>query len=149
VIGSVRAPTRSTNFVLGEELPSVSADQTGFRPCPRVIRADIRRPVPSFLPRWDNKPHDLETSEELLQRFVVSDAEYGEFASRTLGKIVRSFARIAKSEVNWRAAVHDLKHIAHQQGQLRQVVSEGSKHGVVTDVLKFRPHHMPGFLPEL
>jgi len=95
---------------------------------------------------WENEAEQLDEGDAIVQSFVIPDTGLGEFASRTLGKLVHAFATLQKTDVNWRAITHDTEHWSHQRGQIRSVVEEGAEHGVFTNVFRMMPKHRPTFL---
>ncbi len=98
---------------------------------------------------WENEVELTEDGDAIIQSFVIPDFEHGEFASRTLGKVIGAFAAMRKERINWRSVIHDKAHWAHDSGRLRQVVEQGAKHGVITDIFHFKPRRTPDFLGSL
>jgi len=94
---------------------------------------------------WDNEVEIVDEGESITQSFVVSDVGYAEFASRTLSRLVHAFASLRRSPVDWHSIVHDAEHLAHDRGRLRALVTEGARHGVVTQIRNFLPQRMPSF----
>lgn len=59
--------------------------------------------------------------------------------------MVHAFAR--NEGVNWRLMMHDTDNVAHDAGRMQALAEQGAAYGVITHILRFRPHHMPDFLP--
>lgn len=95
---------------------------------------------------WENDVEQVDEGQDIIQRFVIPDIDRHEFASRTLGSIVQTFAALGKKDVNWRTIMADRDHIAHDPGRMRELAQQGAQHGVITDILHFRPQHLPDFL---
>jgi hypothetical protein len=90
---------------------------------------------------WENEVEQQETDDAIVQSFVISDTGLGEFASRTLGKLIQSFAMIQNKDVDWRAIIHDNEHWSHKHETLRSVVEAGAKHGIFNNVFRMMPQH--------
>jgi len=106
---------------------------------------DIRHLSSLFL-FWENEVEQRDTGEDVIQRFVIPDTDRHEFASRTLARIVQTFAALGKKDVNWRTMTADRNHVAHDPGRMRELAQQGAQYGVITDLLNFRPQHLPDFL---
>ncbi len=98
---------------------------------------------------WDNEVDEVDEGDAIVQSFVIPDVGYGEFASRTLGKLLRSFAALDKRDVDLRRVMHDTLHWVHNAGEFRQVVNQGAEYGVFTRVLRLRPRNLPAFLKDV
>lgn len=94
---------------------------------------------------WENEAEQIDHGDDIVQRFVVPDIERNEFASRTLSSMVHAFAR--NEGVNWRVMMHDTDNVAHDAGRMQALAEQGAAHGVITNIMHFRPHHWPDFLP--
>jgi hypothetical protein len=88
----------------------------------------------------------VDEGDAIVQSFVIPETDLGEFASRTLSKIVHAIAGFKGAEPNWPAITHDAAHFAHETGGFRRVAEEGAKHGVISHVFRQRPQEMPRFL---
>ncbi|MEM7558626.1 MAG: hypothetical protein AAF394_05855, partial [Planctomycetota bacterium] len=95
---------------------------------------------------WENDAEIIEEGDLVIQSFVISDIPFGEFASRTLSRLVQVFASLEEKDVNWRAIMHNTKHWVHERGRLQAVVEEGAKHGVIARIIRIRPRTPPDFL---
>jgi hypothetical protein len=95
---------------------------------------------------WDNDVEQVDEGDAIVQSFVIPETDLGEFASRTLSKIVHAIAGFKGAEPNWPAITHDAAHFAHETGGFRRVAEEGAKHGVISHVFRQRPQEMPRFL---
>jgi hypothetical protein len=95
---------------------------------------------------WENDVEQIDEGDDITQRFVIPDIERHEFASRTLGSIVHALAALGKRDVNWRTMMHDPQNVAHDHGLMRDLAEQGAAHGVITDIRRIRPHHIPDFL---
>ncbi len=95
---------------------------------------------------WENEVEQRDEKDAIIQSFVIPETGFGEFASRTLGKLVSEFASLQNADVNWRAITHDTEHWSHQRGQLQSLIEEGAKHGVFTKIFRMMPHNLPKFL---
>lgn len=98
----------------------------------------------------------VDEDDAVIQSFVVpipnadyGEVEYGEFASRTLSKLLRSFSAVEGGDLNLRKIMHEENHWVHDVGMFRRIVDQGAKHGVFRKVLRWRPSNIPSFLNEV
>ncbi len=87
-----------------------------------VINVEVVNPVGDPIPDiphlsslflfWDNEVELVDEGDDVVQSFVVSDVGTAEFASRTLSQIVRAFAGLTHTQVNWHSITHDAEHLA-------------------------------------
>lgn len=96
---------------------------------------------------WENELEQIDQGEVLLQRYVVPEPGRNEFASRTLSSIVHALAGLQGEGVNWRLMIHETDNVAHDVGRIQELAQKGAEHGVITDILRFRPQSWPEFLP--
>jgi len=130
--GRFRGVIQDTHFVNadGERLPNL----------PELTR------LGSLFVFWENEVEQVEEDGAVIQSFVIPDLEYGEFASRTLGKLLHSFAAITRRDVNLREVMHDREHWVHNSGEFRRMVDVGASYGAFTDVFRQVPRALPTFL---
>jgi hypothetical protein len=130
--GRIRGVIQDTHFVNadGERLPDLP---------------ELRR-LGSLFVFWENEVEQVDQNDAIIQSFVIPDLEYGEFASRTLGKLLQSFAALPGRDVNLREVIHDREHWVHNSGELRRMVDVGARYGAFTDVFRQVPQELPAFL---
>ena len=83
---------------------------------------------------------------EVIQSFVIQKAQEMDFASLTFSKMVHALTGMAGKQVDWHRIVHEVGHLAHDVDRLRQLVTEGAKHGILKPLFTQRPMTMPEFL---
>ncbi len=95
---------------------------------------------------WDDDVIIEDVGGEVIQSFVIQETQGMDFASLTFGKVVHALADLAGKQVDWQRIVHDAGHLAHDVDRVRQLVTEGAKHGILEALFKQRPLTIPKFL---
>lgn len=85
-------------------------------------------------------------ADEVVQRFVIQESQEMDFASLTFTKVVHALTDLAGTQVDWRRIIHDGGHLAHDVDRLRQLVTEGARHGILRVEFTQTPVTMPEFL---